>query len=79
MRLHENSAGTIDKKLLQDLDDNPDTITFRADRFSVYAIVYPREANTLKTILIFAIIIVALVIIFTVVLQVVRRVSRRRR
>ena len=79
VRIHENSDGTIDKKLLQDLDDNPDTITFRSDRFSVYAIVYPREANTLKTILIFAIIIVALVIIFTVVLQVVRRVSRRRR
>lgn len=79
VRIHENSDGTVDKKLLQDLDSNPDTITFRSDRFSVYAIVYPREVNTLKTILIFAIIIVAIVIIFTVVLQVVRRVSRRRR
>ena len=43
------------------------------------AIVYPKEATTIKAILVFAIIIVAVVIIFTVVLQIVKRVSRRRR
>ena len=29
--------------VLQDLDDNPDTITFRTDRFSTYAIAYDKN------------------------------------
>lgn len=38
-RLHKN--GSLDEvSVLEDLDDDPHTITFRTDRFSTYAIVY---------------------------------------
>ena len=36
-----NHDGVCD--ILEDLDDNPDTITFRTDRFSTYAIAYEED------------------------------------
>ena len=36
--------------MLMDLDDNPDTITFRTDRFSAYAIVYEEEPQTIESV-----------------------------
>ncbi|MDD6333034.1 MAG: hypothetical protein PUB04_01055 [Clostridia bacterium] len=42
-----NHDGVCD--ILEDIDDNPDTITFKTDRFSTYAIVYDEPVESVKT------------------------------
>lgn len=43
-----NHDGVCD--MLMDLDDDPDTITFRTDRFSTYAIVYEEEPQVQESV-----------------------------
>ena len=42
-----NHDGVCD--ILEDIDDNPDTITFKTDRFSTYAIAYDEPVESVKT------------------------------
>ena len=39
-RSHEEENGSLSISFLQDLDEDPDTITFETDRLSSYAIAY---------------------------------------
>ena len=49
MRLHNNGIGDTEVSVLEDLDDNPDTVTFETDRFSTYAIIYGGEGANNST------------------------------
>lgn len=40
IRSHANADGTITTDILKDLDDDPATITFETDRFSIYTLIY---------------------------------------
>lgn len=79
VHVHENSDGTIEKRVLKDLDNNPDTITFRTDKFSAFAIVYPKEMNLVKIVLKVGIAVLGVIILFTVIHQVVKSVSRKKK
>lgn len=45
LRTHEKPDGTMEETLLADLDDDPATVTFETDRFSVYSLVYADAAS----------------------------------
>lgn len=79
IHVHENSDGSIDKRVLKDLDNNPDTITFRTDRFSAFAIAYPKEMNLVKTVLKIGIAVLGVIILFTVIYQIVKSAARKKR
>lgn len=40
IRTHENEDGTFTSTILKDLDNDPDTVTFETDEFSVYTLIY---------------------------------------
>ena len=44
LRFHERDDGSIEVAELSDIDDDPSTVTFETDRFSVYSLVY-RDAS----------------------------------
>lgn len=45
MRFHEMEDGTVEVTELEDIDEDPSTVTFETDRFSVYSLVYKDEAG----------------------------------
>lgn len=45
LRFHVRDDGTVEEKLLPDLDDDPATVTFETDRFSVYSVVYTESGH----------------------------------
>ena len=77
VHIHENADGTYEKQILEDLDNNPDTITFRTDKFSVFAIAYPMEISIVKTGITFAILITIVIILFILVKKIVKRVIKK--
>lgn len=46
VRSHEEEDGSLSISYLQDLDEDPDTITFETDRLSSYAIAYQEETGS---------------------------------
>ncbi|MDD6492856.1 MAG: hypothetical protein PUG54_11690, partial [Firmicutes bacterium] len=79
VHVHENSDGTIEKRVLKDLDNNPDTITFRTNKFSAFAIVYPKEMNLVKIVLKVGIAVLGVIILFTVIHQIVKSISGKKK
>ena len=77
VHIHQNADGTYEKQILEDLDNNPDTITFRTDKFSVFAIAYPMEISIVKTGITFAILITIVIILFILVKKIVKRVIKK--
>ncbi|MBO5551087.1 MAG: hypothetical protein J5966_03930, partial [Lachnospiraceae bacterium] len=71
--------GTVD--VLQDLDDDPDTVTFRTDRFSAYAFAYEGGKGAVNWLLtgIIAAVLVAILVTALVLVQKGRRVKARAR
>ncbi|MDD3370125.1 MAG: InlB B-repeat-containing protein [Lachnospiraceae bacterium] len=69
VRVHENEeSGEREVAVLEDLDENPDTITFETDRFSAYAIIYKDGSQSIwEFVLIAGIALVVLVIIGTLI------------
>ncbi len=47
IRVHDDDDGTQTVTVLKDLDNNPDTVTFRTDCFSAFALVYGAEKASL--------------------------------
>ena len=74
-----NHNGTVD--ILTDLDDNPDTITFKTDKFSEYSIAY--EAVNMNKLVLRLIIIILISLVLALICYInlwrYRRAHRRRR
>ena len=71
--------GTVD--VLEDLDDDPDTVTFRTDRFSAYAFAYEGGKAAVNWVLIgiIAAVLVAVLVVALILIQRTRRVKARAR
>lgn len=64
LRIHDEADGSYAAAEIPDIDDNPDTITFRTDRFSAYAILYDGDGK--ETMAVFEWIVIAAGVLFLV-------------
>lgn len=81
IRSRQGSDGTISASVIRDMDDNADTITFRSDKFSAYAIAYVEQSGistSQKQILVAVIFMVALTIMITVAYSLVNFIVQRK-
>ncbi len=68
VRSHAEDDGSLSISFLQDLDDDPDTITFETDRLSSYAIAYQGGKTGMSTSTIIKIIIGVLIAVIVITL-----------
>ncbi len=68
VRSHAEDDGSLSISFLQDLDDDPDTITFETDRLSSYAIAYQGGKSGIATSTIIKIIIGVLIAVIVITL-----------
>ena len=68
VRSHAEDDGSLSISFLQDLDDDPDTITFETDRLSSYAIAYQGGKTGISTSAIIKIIIGVLIAVIVITL-----------
>ncbi len=78
VRSHEEEDGSLTISFLQDLDDDPDTITFETDRLSSYAIAYQESTAGMAAVPIIKVIIAVLIaaIVITVIVGIVSGTRR---
>ena len=84
VRSHAEEDGSLSISFLQDLDDNPDTITFETDRLSSYAIAYQGgkkgvQASTIIKIVIGVLLAVIVTTLLIGIISSIRHGSRRRK
>ncbi len=79
VRSHEEEDGSLSISFLQDLDEDPDTITFETDRLSSYAIAYQEgETGIASFVLKIVVGVVIAVIVITLILGITSAVRHRR-
>lgn len=84
VRSHAEEDGSLSISFLQDLDDDPDTITFETDRLSSYAIAYQGGKEGVSTSFIVRIVIGVLIALIAITLLIsiisnIRRGGRRKK
>lgn len=84
VRSHAEDDGSLSISFLQDLDDDPDTITFETDRLSSYAIAYQGgktgiQASTIIKIVIGILLAVIVTTLLMAIISSIRHGSRRKK
>ena len=81
IRSHQNADGSVLVSVIKDLDNNANTITFRSDKFSAYAIAYVERSglsNTQKQIFAAVLLMVILTIMITITYTLVNYIAQRK-
>ena len=78
VHFHHNDDDTVEKEVLLDMDDNPDTVTFSISSMSMFALA-THGGFTTAHIINYVVVLIILVIILIVLLMMYRKLARRRR
>lgn len=81
IRSHQNADGSATVSVIKDRDTNANTITFRSDKFSAYAIAYVQQnglSNGQKQILMVVIFMVSLTIMITIAYTLANYIAQRK-